>query len=223
MKFIFIVANWKSYKIQSEAYEWFESIYSSTVSAENKEVIICPPFPLLSPIFDLKVDLSANNRLLIRLGSQNISPFDEGAYTGEVSGRVLQEFCAYSIIGHSERRQNFNETDEILGKKVEIAKKYNITPIYCVQGKETFIPSGISIAAYEPVSAIGTGNPDTPENAEDVAKYIKEKNSVNYVLYVGSVNAENVKSFTAMEHIDGVLVGGASLDVNKFIEIIKNA
>jgi triosephosphate isomerase len=223
MKFIFIVANWKSYKTQNEALAWLQAVHSSTISAENKEIVVCPPLPLLSPLLEYKIELGTNDRLLIRLGAQNISPFDEGAYTGEVSGRLLQEFCAYSIIGHSERRQNFSETDEMLEKKVAMAKKYNITPIFCVQGKETIVPQGISIVAYEPVSAIGTGNPDTPGNAEAVAKYLKEQHAVNYVLYGGSVNADNVGSFTAMEHVDGVLVGGASLDPEKFIQIIKNA
>lgn len=223
MKFILIVANWKSHKIQSEAIEWLRTIYLSPISAENKEVIVCPPFPLLALLFEYKTELSLTGKHHVSLGSQNISSNEEGAYTGEVSGRLLQEFCTYSIIGHSERRQNFSETDEILEKKVVIAKQYNITPIFCVQGKETKVPKGVSIVAYEPFFAIGTGNPDTPQDAEDVAKFVKEKYGVRYVLYGGSVSPKDVYSFTAMEHIDGVLVGGASLDPEKFIQIIKNA
>lgn len=226
MKFLFLVANWKSYKTKAEALEWVSAVHNASfnvINFANKEVILCPPFPLLNPIHEYMLELGSNDKLVLRLGSQNISPFDEGAYTGEVSGRVLQEFCAYSIIGHSERRQYFNETDELLEKKVNIAKQFNITPVFCIQGKETVIPKGISIVAYEPVWAIGSGKPDTPEDANAVAQFTKEQHGVNYVLYGGSVTFDNVKSFTSMEYIDGVLVGGASRDADNFIQIVKNA
>ncbi len=227
MKKLFIVANWKSFKSQSEAVEWLSTFKQSEFQLneiENKEIIICPQYPLIPLLYDdLIIGSEANEKLLIRLGSQNVSAFDEGAYTGEVTAKLLREFCAYTIIGHSERRQNIGETDEIVARKVAIANQYNITPIFCIQNKETPVPDGVDIVAYEPVFAIGTGNPDTPEDAEEVAKYIKEKYRVGFVLYGGSVDENDVRSFTSMEHVDGVLVGGASRDADKFSQIIKNA
>lgn len=227
MKKLFIVANWKSYKTTDEASVWLQAFDNSQFRPEadqaldetNKEIIICPSFTLLS---DMKKIIEKKN-LPIKLGAQTISSFEEGAFTGEVNGKQVKEFADYVLIGHSERRMKLVESDEMISKKVEEANKNNILSIFCVQGIDTPIPEDISIVAYEPVAAIGTGNPDTPENAEMIAKIIKDKYGVQYVLYGGSVNGENVSSFTKMESINGVLVGGVSLDVNKFSQIIENA
>ncbi|MBI3070091.1 MAG: triosephosphate isomerase [Candidatus Levybacteria bacterium] len=102
--------------------------------------------------------------------------------------------------------------------------EYLLTPIFCIQNEDTFIPEGVKIVAYEPVEAIGTGNPDTPENAEKVARVIKNTHKdVMYVLYGGSVTSANISGFTKMPSIDGALVGGASLDAKEFTKIIQNA
>lgn len=213
MKHLVIVANWKANKICSELREWVQQISNS-----NREIIICPSFTLLHELHLIIKELN----LPINLGAQDISSFDEGAYTGEVNGKQIKEFADYVIIGHSERRQNLKETDEMLVKKVQMAQKYLLTPIFCIQNKDTFIPEGVKIAAYEPVGAIGTGKPDTPENAEEVAKAVKEKGA-QFVLYGGSVTSVNVSGFTKMPSIDGVLVGGASLEALEFAKIIQNA
>lgn len=209
----------------NEAKEWFKSFYECNLSqpeAQDKEVIICPPFHLIPSVFNLIMNQSGSNILMLKLGSQNISPFKEGAYTGEVSARQLKDFCSYSIIGHSERRQYFYETDEMLSKKVNLLNSFNITPIYCVQGMETSIPKGVSVIAYEPVFAIGSGKPDTPSDADEVSRFFKENYGVDIVLYGGSVTDENVASFTKTASIDGVLVGGASREPKQFAEIIRN-
>ncbi len=215
MKKTLIVANWKSNMTEFEANEWFQKMSN----IPQKEVIICPPFTLLRT-----TALAIKNRNLeFKIGAQDISYFDEGAYTGEINGKQIKEFADYVIVGHSERRQNFSENDEMLFKKVELAKKYNLIPIFCTQGKETKIPSGIDIVAYEPIDAIGTGHPETPENAEEVSYFFKNKYSIQNILYGGSVSVSNVGSFTQLSNIDGVLVGKESLDPMKFLEIIKNA
>lgn len=221
MKKTFIIANWKSNKTILQTEEWFRTINNSpvTFNKEEKEVVVCAPFTLLPKVKELTV----NCKLSIAVGAQDISPFDEGSYTGEVNGKQIKEYADYVIIGHSERRTNFKEDDEILEKKVEMARKYNIVPIFCIQDKATKIPRNIEIVAYEPVSAIGTGNPDTPQNANEVAKYVKQNAKVRYVLYGGSVTSKNVKDFTQMPEVDGVLVGGSSLDVQEFNSIIQNA
>lgn len=221
MKKLFIIGNWKSNKIISEAKEWFQAIHATDVAInpEEKVVIVCPPFTLLS----MTSELALKNPFSLKLGSQDFSAFEAGAHTGEEPPALLKEYLKYAIVGHSERRQDLFETDELIAKKIAMAKQHGITPILCVQGVDTPIPAGVSLVAYEPVSAIGTGHPDTPENAESVAKTIKEKHHVEYVLYGGSVTGENVHSFTQLPSINGVLVGGASLHPQKFIQIIQNS
>lgn len=222
MKKTFIIANWKSNKTESEAKDWLSKVSTfkdPTLNLSDKEIIVCPSL----------VDLSAMKKIIdeqilpIKLGAQDISPFDEGAYTGETNGKQIREFAQFVLIGHSERRKNFGENDEILFKKVDLAGKYGLTPIFCVQGIETKTPSNIAVVAYEPVNAIGTGHPDTAQSAEEVASFFKKTYNVQYVLYGGSVTSKNVKEFTQMISIDGVLVGGASLDAQEFYTIIQNS
>ncbi len=219
MKKLFIIANWKSNKTAQQAEEWFAEINSYKQLVNNKssrQIIICPPFTLLAKIKSYIID----NKLPIALGGQDISPFDEGEHTGEVNGKQIKEFADYVIIGHSERRREFGETEEILTKKVEMANKSGLTPVFCIQDEQTPILQGVTIVAYEPPSAIGAGHSDTPENANKIANIVKEKYNLLHVLYGGSVDAENAGKFLEMSSIDGVLVGGASLDAKEFAKII---
>jgi triosephosphate isomerase (TIM) len=220
MNSVLIIANLKSYKNEIEAKAWIDEVIKNREILENlegKEIVVCPPFTLL-PLF-----YSSFSNTKIKLGSQNMSPFDEGAYTGEVNAKQIKDFAEYVIIGHSERRNFFGETEEMIVKKTELAEKYDLTPIVCVQTKETKVPEGIKIIAYEPVFAIGSGNPDTPQNASEVAHSFLDKNLDYSILYGGSVTSQNVSGFTKEEFIKGVLVGGASLDPLEFIKIIENA
>jgi triosephosphate isomerase len=222
MKKLLIVANWKSNKTSVEATKWLDGIQSSEFrvqNQENKQAIICPPFTLL-PQLSAEIKKA---QLPFKLGAQNISTFDEGAFTGEINGKQIKEFAEYVLIGHSERRQNLGETPDMIEKKVVMANKYGLIPILCVQNESTPIPSGVTIVAYEPPSAIGSGKPDTPENAEKVIQTIKENHTITSVLYGGSVTDENVAAFTQMQNIDGVLIGGASLEPTKFLQILLHA
>lgn len=222
MKKTFIIANWKSNLTSLEANEWLVKIANSKsqiANSDDKEVIVCPPFTLLK---DIKSGIK-NYELGFKVGAQDISPFGEGAYTGGVNGKQIKEFADYVIIGHSERRKNFLESDEILFRKAELAKQYGLIPVFCVQDEATKVPRNIEIVVYEPVFAIGTGNPDTPENAERIAMQIKANKKALLVLYGGSVTSKNIKGLTQMPNIDGALVGGASLDAAEFYAIIQNA
>lgn len=219
MKDLLIVANWKENKTKKQALEYFED-FTQYSKIEGKEVVICPPFTLL----DLVSSEVSDKALLFKIGSQDVSRFSEGAYTGEIAASQIREFAEFVLIGHSERRSNFSEGNSILFQKVKEVLKAGLAPVYCVSDSITEIPQGVNIVAYEPLDAIGTGRPDTTENASRIAEEIKEKNEgVNKVLYGGSVNSNNVNSFTSMPHIDGVLVGGASLDSSEFLKIIENA
>ncbi len=219
MDSLFIVANHKSNKTYNEAKSWLETFGTIDKNLlEEKKVILCPSFTLL----EVFKSFLSQNLTSVSLGSQSVSSFEGGSYTGEVNAKQVKDFADYVIIGHSEERKLFNESDEVLTQKVNLSIKYGLTPIFCVQDKDTYIPNGVSIVAYEPVFAIGTDNPDTPENADQVASEIKTQGSFK-VLYGGSVNLANIKNFTSQSNIDGVLVGGASLEAEEFIKIIQNA
>jgi triosephosphate isomerase len=226
MKKLFIIGNWKANKTVEETRIWLEEIkkfFDTKPNYGNKEIVVCPPFIHLGLILNFVHE----HNLPIGLGVQDLSQFGRGAYTGEIPGSIAHEFAGYCIIGHSERRRYFHEDDNTVAKKFEMAKSSMLQPIICVQDQNTPLPRNTIFIAYEPVFAIGTGTADTPENAEKVASQIKKQNKgdleYQYVLYGGSVTGENVNSFTKMPSIDGVLVGGASLDPKKFIDLIKNA
>jgi len=212
-----VVANWKEHKTTSEARDWLSHVAHSTWDRENNEVILCPSFALL-PIVKAEID---RLQLPIKLGSQDFPAFDEGAYTGEESPRLLKEYVHYAIIGHSERRNSFAEANDLLEKKIKLAKQYEIEPVFCIQNLSTPIHSDLRIIAYEPIFAIGTGNPDTPENAENIAQKLKQDNQNLMVLYGGSVTEDNVFSFMSSHTLSGVLVGTASLDPQSFSRLIQ--
>ncbi len=218
MKNIWIIANWKSNKTISEALDWVSKVGPKIPKNDNLKVVVCSSFSSLS---EIKKTIQVNNFNLM-VGSQDLSPFGVGAYTGEEPAAILHEFVDLSILGHSERRKNFGETDEMVVKKVQQAKDNQIIPLICVQDDNTPIPEDCKLVAYEPIWAIGTGTPDTPESANEVAGKLKQKNGEDLeVIYGGSVDSSNVQSFVKKENISGVLVGNASLDAEEFIKITK--
>ena len=220
MKKIWVIANWKSNKNLAEALDWVSQVGEKLHRKDSLNIVICPQFSEIEEVAkEIKV-----GKLPLMVGSQDLSPFGEGPFTGEESASSLQGLVGLSILGHSERRKNFGETDEIVAKKAKRALEAGIIPLVCVQNENTPIPDGCSLVAYEPTFAIGTGNPDTPENANNVAYTLGQKYETQddklEVLYGGSVNSENVLNFVKKEHISGVLVGGASLDPQEFLKII---
>lgn len=224
-KTIWIIANWKSNKTIAEALDWVSKVGPKLPKKENLKVVVCPTFSCLS---EVAKEIKVNNFPLM-VGSQDLSPFGVGAYTGEESAALLKELISLSILGHSERRKNFSETDEMIAKKVQQAQEFNITPLLCVQDENTPVASGCKLIAYEPVWAIstgltntpGAGRADTPEDANEVAQSFKQKYGEEIqVIYGGSVTATNVKSFVEQSDIVGVLVGNASLEADEFLKII---
>lgn len=214
------------------------------------DVVLCPPFTALSEVAEV-IDETG-----IFLGAQDVYWFDEGAFTGEVSGKMLKDAgCSFVIIGHSERRQFFAETNESVNKKLKGALASALTPIVCVgemlaerEAGKTFdvlknhIEGALSgllsedvlkiVIAYEPVWAIGTGKTATPQQAQEVHKYIRELLHKLYnqevasevrIQYGGSVKPDNISELMKQPDVDGALVGGASLKVESFSEIVKKA
>lgn len=218
MKRPLIIANWKSHKTVAQVEKWFEEV-ASDMSFGQAEVVLCPSFPHLS----LCQGLIKRHGLSWKLGAQDVSFLPEGKYTGEVNATQLKDFADYVLIGHSERREALKETDEVLFEKVKRAQEAGLRPIFFVQSKETALPQEIDIVAFEPVFAIGTGNPDTPDHAEEVARYFKSMKHIQTVLYGGSVDHKNISLFMSSPSLDGVVPGTASLDPKEFVQLINNA
>lgn len=220
MKPVIIAGNWKSNKTIAETKQWLTQLasYKEKLQAFSSiQLILCAPYTAL---YILREEIQFFG-LPISTGAQDLSPFVDGAYTGAVSARMVRELVDYVIIGHSERRKYFAETDEMLQKKVDQAKSVGLHVIYCVPDNETNVAAGSDIVAYEPVWAIGTGKTDTPQNANNVISSIKEKSGIAKALYGGSIVPDNVVSFVSQPAIDGVLLGGASLDPAKFFDLIS--
>lgn len=219
MKNKLLAANWKSNKTKFEAKDWLVEI-SNYEFPEGVEVILFPPSTLL----DVVSGYVRVNSMPFKIGAQDVSPFGPGAYTGEVSAEQIKEFADYVLIGHSERRVNFSESTDMIIKKIDRAISVGLTPIVCVSELKEL--SGLSssriVVAYEPISAIGTGEAMDPNLVEDFSKEIKKINIQN-VIYGGSVNSENVKNYLSLPSVDGLLVGGQSLDPKSFADLIKNA
>ena len=220
----YLVGNWKSNKTGGEVEGWFGEL-EGVSQTSSVEVVVCPSFVHLEKAAGLVSRISG-----WKLGAQDVSRFPMGKYTGAVSADMLTPFCEYVIVGHSERRKYFGESSQDVAMKVGLALDAGLKPIVCVD--EPYASEQINaldesafektIIAYEPLSAIGTGDPDTPEHANEVASKIKEMvDSKSPVLYGGSVTADNVTGFMKVDGIDGFLVGGVSLDAKSWVELIE--
>ena len=227
-----IAGNWKMNMTPSEARALVEEL-KPLVKDAKCEVVVCPPY----------VDLSAVSELIkgsnIRLGAQNIHWAEKGAFTGEVSANMLKELgVEYAIIGHSERRQYFGETDETVNARAKAAIAAGITPIICVGESLEERESGRTAAgdvaklviAYEPIWAIGTGKTATDEQANETIGMIratvagmfgKETAEALRIQYGGSMKPSNARSLMAMPEIDGGLIGGASLKAVDFSQVVN--
>ncbi|MDO8269678.1 MAG: triose-phosphate isomerase family protein, partial [Candidatus Levybacteria bacterium] len=166
MSKILYIANWKSNKTKEEAIQFFDQFKNeiATVDTSNKHIIIAPPLTLLSECKQYIVD----NNLNVSLAAQNVSAFPQGAYTGEINARQIKEFVDYVIVGHSERRKYLHEDESDIANKIREATEMGIKVIQCIQDENSVIHKGAEIIAYEPPSAIGSGNPDDPRHVAEV-------------------------------------------------------
>ncbi len=239
MRRIVIAGNWKMHKTQAESLEFLQSFLPLLENtAEDREVILCAPFT------DLGVMSKNLHGTRVRIGSQNVHWEETGAFTGEIAPSMLTEVgVTYAVVGHSERRQYFGETDETVNFRARAAQKAGLTPILCVgeskeqrdAGKtETVIKEQLKadlvgvdlsklVIAYEPIWAIGTGDTCEAEEANRVIGMIRSELSRGDVpiQYGGSVKPGNIDEIMAQPEIDGALVGGASLDAEGFARIVN--
>jgi triosephosphate isomerase (TIM) len=236
---IILAGNWKMYKTQADSMEFVDGFMPELENTPTeREVVLCVPFTNLSV-------MAANLKgTPVKLGAQNVHWENEGAYTGEISAPMLTEIGVnYVVIGHSERRQYFGETDETVNQRILAAQKHGLTPILCVgetkqqrdAGEtESHIFSQLEkdlvgvdqsnlVIAYEPIWAIGTGDTCASEEANRVIGLIRSKlsNADVPIQYGGSVKPENIDEIMAQSEIDGVLVGGASLTPKSWSRIVN--
>ena len=240
-----IAGNWKMNTTLNEATALVAEMLGELDGIKDVEKVLCPPFVSLAAIKEMLKGTS------VKLGAQNLYFEEKGAYTGEVSPLMIANLCQFVILGHSERRQYFGETGEIINKKVSAALKPGLKPILCigerleeneagktaevVTGQLKAAMNGIAypigfIIAYEPVWAIGTGRAAIGEQANETISLIRSNILEMYgsepaqdvrILYGGSVTADNAAKFMRQSEIDGALVGGASLKANDFLSIVR--
>ena len=248
MRKTLIAGNWKMNLTVTEAESFFKSF--KIQKKEGVELLFCPPFT------DIPITRFFLERSSILWGAQNVYPEDKGAFTGEISAPMLKDLgCSYVICGHSERRQILGESDELVARKAKAVLSHDMIPILCVgetgeerkEGQtEERIGSEIRTAlfelskeeaakvviAYEPIWAIGSGKAATPEDAEEIAAFIrktvketagKKASEEVRILYGGSVNGDNMSHFLKQKDIDGALIGGASLKPETMIDIYSKA
>lgn len=233
-----VAGNWKMYGSRESNRALLAAI-AGHAGNFKAQCAVCPPFPYLAQVAE-QLRGSA-----VAWGAQNVSEHAQGAYTGEVSAAMLAEFgCRYAIVGHSERRQIYGETDAQVAAKFSAANAAGLTPILCVgetlaereAGKTedvvarqldavlTKVNFGNAVLAYEPVWAIGTGRNATPEQAQGVHAVLRKKVSADtLILYGGSVKPQNAAQIFAMPDVDGGLIGGASLVADDFLAILRAA
>jgi triosephosphate isomerase len=243
----FVAGNWKMYTTADECVGLCRAVHERIDALGGVEKAVCPPFPFLQ---QAQAALQGSS---VRLGAQNAHWEEQGAYTGEVSPLMLKGIVDYVIIGHSERRQHFCETDETVNGRLKAVLAQDLTPIFCIgetrdereagrteevlsrqvrRGLQGVPWAGHCVIAYEPVWAIGTGLAATGEQANQAAAFIRRLVAEAFgaavadatrIQYGGSVKADNAGEFLSLPEIDGALVGGASLDPDAFAAIVRQA
>lgn len=216
----YFIANWKANKNLNETQSWVTEFLKQNLVLNGVKIIICPSFPLISPLKKM-----LEKQTIMSVGSQDVSIFEGGTYTGEVTAHNLESLAEYAIIGHSERKKNFHETDEQVKIKYTLAKKYGIEPIYCIANPDISYPSDIQFLCYEPPEAIskgdGRGNFASIDSILEAKRKLQLKPQTQFI-YGGSVNKDSVNSYLKSNEIDGFLIGGASLDPIHFYQIISS-
>lgn len=219
----YLIANWKANKNIEEIHAWFETFLTLleqdenvTHALESKDlhIIVCPSFPFLLTVKELTKHTG------LSVGAQDISVKTPGKYTGEVPATLVHDMTEYVIIGHSERRSYFGETEEMIKEKITQANENAIIPIACLRNTEDIRSEHTPIIAYEPVSAIGSGQNEEPALVLEMKLKLSLRTD-QFFLYGGSVTRDNIATYAQTGEIDGYLVGTASLDARHFFDLAK--
>ena len=243
----FIAGNWKMNATLTEARQLAVDVAGQVGTPQDVDVAVCPPFLSLEAVAEILRDTA------ISVGAQNLYPAPSGAYTGEIAPTMLQGLCQFVILGHSERRAYFEETDDFVNRKVHSALEHGLIPIMCVGETLEQREAGMTgevlraqtigglvgvtdastvVVAYEPVWAIGTGVAATPDDAREGIAVIRdtiaaiadaETAESVRILYGGSMNPQNVDSLLEQQGVDGGLIGGASLNAEQFTALVRAA
>lgn len=237
-----IAANWKMNTSLADAHILASGVLDHAEDLDRIEIVLCPPSVWLTELAHHYIPLGVLPHL--KLGAQNMHYEEKGAFTGEISPLMVRELAQYVILGHSERTHLFHEDTELTRRKLQAAVKHGLTPILCLgedaKGEQTkrhlvhqldHLLAGLTESqieklaiAYEPVWAIGTGTPATPEYMQEVLAALRHRSGEKVrLLYGGSVTAENAGQFLAQEDCDGLLIGGASLSLKAFLTICQQA
>ena len=255
MRVPFVAGNWKMHKTESEAEAYIQRLLPRVASADGVDVALCVPFT------DLRATVDCVRGSRVAIYAQNMHEEQAGAFTGEISAPMLTEIGIDGVVlGHSERRRLFGETDRALAAKVAAALDAGLTPIFCIgeteqerddqeterklrhqvrEGLAGLTPERLAkvLIAYEPIWAIGTGRVASPEQAQEAISFVRallsdkavapgggpDVAAAMRILYGGSVSAENAEQLLVLEDVDGVLVGGASLQADEFAAIVSAA
>lgn len=219
----YFIANWKANKNYAEATAWvteFSDLLQKNTELQTKlengtvGIIICPPAPFLSLLQPLTKQFKN-----VFIGAQTVSDKESGSFTGEVTAKSLEGLCSYTILGHSERRINYGETNELLAVKTAQALKAGIKPILCVRDASDTIFENVTFIAFEPVSAIGTGSNMPAQEVIETKKTLQLPQDAIFI-YGGSVNAQTAPEYLQSDEIHGFLIGGASLQPSSFLDIV---
>lgn len=216
------IANWKSHKTVAQSLDFLTSLKEgiSKIDLSNKELIIAPSFTSLMACHGY----IKKHNLPVKLSSQTLSSYPEGAYTGEVNAKQIKEFADFVLVGHSERKRYLKENDNDVESKIKEAKDVGLKVIQCIQDEDSEIHKQADIIAYEPPSAIstfGVGEPETPHHIREVFEDIEGSLHGRDIIYGGSVDKTNIKSYAEIEMCKGFLIGSASLEPDSFLSLLS--
>ena len=224
----YLIGNWKSNKTFEETYTWFDEFSKVYSPVSDLSVVVAVPFLYIQEGQKKLAELSLQK---VSLASQDVSPYPFGSYTGAVSAQMLKGHVSYAIVGHSERREHFGESHLEIASKIDQLLEVGITPVLCIDEPyaqkqfATIDESKIEklVIAYEPLEAIGTGQPAEPDHVATVVKKIRAiiNNESVPIIYGGSTNAENARTFLKVEGISGLLPGGSSLKPDVFAQMAQ--
>ena len=224
----YIIGNWKCHKNTADGCRWLDAFASQYRPSQDLQVILAPSFICLE---NLSIYLKQINVVQFALATQDISPYPKGGYTGAIAADMVRGMAAYALVGHSERRRYFHETNQDVVNKVHEAVDFGLRPILCVEQGNAMsqlapladIDCEKMIIAYCPVDALTFRIPESPEKVAEAARFISEMHPNRAIVYGGSINSDNAREYLDIPGLAGLIVGAASLEPESFAAICNVA